>query len=151
MKTGKLGLLAAVALLVPCMVSGQETAEPATPVTGDTGAATVIFFREKKMLGAAIRFKVRENGVELCKLGSGSFCTLQVPAGTHLYDVHTEAKDQLTMDVKPGETYYVVSSISMGVIAGHPKLTVTDKATFDGMKEKLKDNTGKDLKTKDEK
>ena len=151
MKTGKLGLLAAFALLVPCMVSGQETAEPATPVTGDVGAGTVIFFREKKMLGAAIRFKVRENGVELCKLGSGSFCSLQVPAGTHLYDVHTEAKDQLTMDVKPGETYYVVSSISMGAFAGHPKLTVTDKATFDGMKEKLKDNTGKDLKTQDDK
>ena len=127
MKTGKLGLLAAFALLVPCMVSGQETAEPATPVTGDVGAGTVIFFREKKMLGAAIRFKVRENGV------------------------HTEAKDQLTMDVKPGETYYVVSSISMGAFAGHPKLTVTDKATFDGMKEKLKDNTGKDLKTQDDK
>jgi hypothetical protein len=151
MKTGKLGLLAAVALLVPCMVSGQETAEPAAPVTADTGAATVIFFREKKMLGAAIRFKVREKGVELCKLGSGTFCTLQVPAGTHLYDVHTEAKDQLTMDVKPGETYYVVSTISMGAFAGHPKLTVTDKATFDGMKEKLKDNTGKDLKTQDDK
>jgi hypothetical protein len=103
------------------------------------------------MVGAAIRFKVRENGVELCKLGSGTFCTLQVPAGSHRYDVHTEAKDQLTMDVKPGETYYVVSSISMGAFAGHPKLTVTDKTTFDGMKDKLKDNTGKDLKTKDDK
>jgi hypothetical protein len=154
MRTRKLGLLAAAALLVPCWVSGQDAAAPAAaaaPVAGDAGDGTVIFFREKKMVGAAIRFKVRENGVELCKLGSGTFCTLQVPAGTHLYDVHTEAKDQLTMDVKPGETYYVVSTISMGAFAGHPKLTVTDKATFDGMKEKLKDNTGKDLKTKDEK
>ena len=69
-----------------------------------------------------------------------------MPAGTHQYDVHTEAKDQLALDVKPGETHYVVSSISMGAFAGHPKLTVTDKATFDGMKDKLKDNTGKDLK-----
>ena len=153
MRTGKLGLLAAAALLVPCWVSGQDAVAPAAAVavTGDAGAGTVIFFREKKMVGAAIRFKVRENGVELCKLGSGTFCTLQVPAGTHQYDVHTEAKDQLTMDVKPGETYYVVSTISMGAFAGHPKLTVTDKATFDGMKEKLKDNTGKDLKTKDDK
>ena len=151
MRTRKLGLFATAALFVSCMVSAQEAAAPATPVAGDAGAGTVIFFREKKMVGAAIRFKVRENGVELCKLGSGTFCTLQVPAGSHQYDVHTEAKDQLTMDVKPGETYYVVSSISMGAFAGHPKLTVTDKATFDGMKDKLKDNTGKDLKVKDDK
>jgi hypothetical protein len=149
MRTRKLGLLATGALLVSCLVSAQDAAAPAAAVAGDAGAGTVIFFREKKMLGAAIRFKVRENGLELCKLGSGTFCTLQVPAGQHQYDVHTEAKDQLTMDVKPGETYYVVSSISMGAFAGHPKLTVTDKATFDGMKDKLKDNTGKDLKTQD--
>ncbi len=149
MRTRKLGLLATGALLVSCLVSAQDAAAPAAPVAGDAGAGTVIFFREKKMLGAAIRFKVRENGLELCKLGSGTFCTLQVPAGQHQYDVHTEANDQLTMDVKPGETYYVVSSISMGAFAGHPKLTVTDKATFDGMKDKLKDNTGKDLKTQD--
>jgi hypothetical protein len=129
MRTRKLGLCATAALFVSCMVSAQDAAAPATPVAGDAGAGTVIFFREKKMVGAAIRFKVRENGVELCKLGSGT----------------------LTMDVKPGETYYVVSSISMGAFAGHPKLTVTDKTTFDGMKDKLKDNTGKDLKTKDDK
>ena len=106
----------------------------------------MIFFREKKMMGAAVRYKVRENDVQLCKLGSGTFCTVQAPAGTHHYAVHTEAKDQLTLDVKPGETYYVVSSISIGAFAGHPKLTLSDKATYEGMKEKLKDNTGKDLK-----
>lgn len=153
MKKIRMGLIAAAALLVPSLGSAQDVAPAATatPVAGDTGAGTVVFFREKKMVGAAIRFKVRENGVELCKLGSGTFCNLQVPAGTHLYDVHTEAKDQLTLEVKPGETYYVVSTISMGAFAGHPKLTVTDKATFDGMKEKLKDNTGKDLKSADDK
>jgi hypothetical protein len=33
----------------------------------------------------------------------------------------------------------------MGFMAGHPNLSPSDKAAFDGMKEKLKDNTGKDL------
>ena len=160
MRTTKMGLLAVAAMLVPCLGWAQDAAAtaaatpaaptaPTAPVAADAGTGTVIFFREKKMVGAAIRFKVRENGVELCKLGSGTFCNLQVPAGTHVYDVHTEAKDQLTLEVKPGETYFVVSTISMGAFAGHPKLTVTDKATFDGMEAKLKDNTGKDLKTDD--
>ena len=148
MNTKKLALLAAAALLVPCLASGEDVAAATTPAASGAETGTVIFFREKKMMGAAIRFKVRENEVELCKLGSGTFCSLQVPAGSHQYDVHTEAKDRLTLEVKPGETYYVISAISMGAFAGHPKLTVTDKATFDGMKAKLKDNTGKDLKEK---
>ena len=138
-----IGLLMAVAAFAPWSANAQESAAPAASATGN---GTVIFFREKKMIGAAVRFKVRENGAELCKLGSGTFCSLQVPAGAHQYDVHSEAKDQLALDVKPGETYYVISSISIGAFAGHPKLAVTDKATFDGMKAKLKDNTGKDLK-----
>jgi hypothetical protein len=138
-------------LLVPAFAGAQDPANAAASAPAadaSTAGGTVIFFREKKMMGAAIRFKVRENEVELCKLGSGTFCTVQASAGTHLYDVHTEAKDQLSLEVKPGETYYVVSSISMGAFAGHPKLVVTDKATFDGMKDKLKDNTGKDLDAK---
>ena len=149
MKTRTMTVLMAVGLLAPCFAGAQDTAAPGAATA--SGGGTVIFFREKKMLGAAIRFKVRENDVQLCKLGSGTFCTVQVPAGTHLYDVHTEAKDQLSLEVKPGETYYVISSISMGAFAGHPKLTVTDKATFDGMKDKLKDNTGKGLADKDDK
>jgi hypothetical protein len=145
MKNRNLGLLVIAGMLLPWGANAQDAATPSASESA-SGNGTVIFFRERKMMGAAIRFKVRENGTQLCKLGSGTFCSVQVPAGTHQYDVHTEAKDQLTLDVKPGETYYVVSSISMGAFAGHPKLTLTDKATFDGMKEKLKDNTGKDLK-----
>jgi hypothetical protein len=152
MKIRKACLVLAAALLVPAIAGAQDSVNaspaPAATSAADAGAGvgTVIFFREKKMMGAAIRFKVRENGVQLCKLGSGTFCKVEMPAGTHLYDVHTEAKDQLSLDVKPGETYYVVSTISMGAFAGHPKLAVTDQATFEGMKAKLKDNTGKDLK-----
>jgi hypothetical protein len=47
--------------------------------------------------------------------------------------------------------YYVIGGISMGFMAGHPNLTPSTKDAFDGMKEKLKDNTGKDLGGPDEK
>ena len=130
----------------PCVTLSQDNA-PTTPASDAAagGTGTVVFFREKKMMGAAISYKVRENGVELCKLGSGSFCTVQVPAGKHEYVTKTEAKDVLNMEVEPGETYYVQASISMGVAAGHSNLAPSTKETFDGMKAKLKDNTGKDL------
>ena len=98
-----------------------------------------------------MRYKVRENGVELCKLSNGSYCSVPAPAGKHSYDVHSEAKDILNLEVETGETYYVISGLSMGVMAGHPNLAPSTKEAFDGLKAKLKDNTGKDLESPDKK
>ena len=141
----------ALAILMPLAASSQEPAATATATaTAATaaetaGGGTVVFFREKKFAGAAISYKVREKGVELCKLKSGTFCNVQVPAGKHEYEVHSEAKDVLTLEVEPGETYYVVGAMSVGFMAGRPNLSPSNKTSFEGMKAKLKDNTGQDL------
>lgn len=139
----------AAMLMVPLAAVSQDgaTAPAAAPASDAAagGAGTVVFFREKKMMGMAVSFKVRENGVELCKLGSGSFCTVQVPVGKHEYVTQTEAKDVLTLEVESGETYYVQTTISMGMMAGHGNMAPSTKEAFEGMKAKLKDNTGKDL------
>jgi len=147
MKTKILGAAIALTVLTPFAASSQDSAAPPAGAATDTSATTgtVVFFREKKFAGAAVSYKVRENGVELCKLKSGTFCTVQVPVGKHEYEVHSEAKDVLTLEVESGETYYVIGAISMGFMAGHPNLSPSDKAAFDGMKDKLKDNTGQDL------
>ena len=144
-----------VALLAPLAALAQDTAAPASTAPAASvapaadaaggGTGTVIFFREKKFAGSAIRYKVRENGVELCKLQSGTYCKIDVPAGKHEYVVHSEAKDVLTLEVESGETYYVIGGITVGVFAGHPNLSPSDKATYEGMLPKLKDNTGQDL------
>ena len=39
--------------------------------------------------------------------------------------------------------------LSVGFLAGRPNLSPSDKGTFDGMKAKLKDNTGQDLDSDD--
>ena len=70
---------------------------------------------------------------------------MQVPVGKHEYVTQTEAKDVLKLEVDSGDTYYVQASISMGVMAGHGNLAPSTKEAFEGMKAKLKDNTGKDL------
>lgn len=135
----------ALAALAPFAAYPQEAAPAAPAAAPAEETGTVVFFREKKFAGAAISYKVRENGVELCKLKSGSFCTVAAPVGKHEYVVHSEAKDVLTIEVEPGETYYVVGALSVGFLAGRPNLSPSDKATFDGMKAKLKDNTGLNL------
>jgi hypothetical protein len=147
---------AAIAALVlaPCAFSADPAPAVAAAPAADAAAGgngTVVFFREKKFAGSAIRYKVRENGVELCKLASGTFCSVQVPVGKHAYEVHSEAKDLLNLEVESGETYYVIGGISMGFMAGHPNLSPSTKEVYDGMKAKLKDNTGKDLGGPDDK
>jgi hypothetical protein len=136
----------ALALLAPFAANSQDTAAAvvaAAPADASTG--TVVFFREKKFAGAAVSYKVRENGVELCKLKNGSYCTVKASTGKHEYVVHSEAKDVLTLEVESGETYYVVGGISVGFLAGRPNLSPSAQATFDAMKAKLKDNTGQGL------
>jgi hypothetical protein len=108
--------------------------------SGDKG--TVVFFREKKFAGGAVSFKVREGEQELGKLSSGTYFVAAVPSGPHAFIVHSEAKDVLNLEVEPGETYYVQGSISMGLMVGRPNLAPSSEATFNAMKDKLRDSGG---------
>lgn len=102
------------------------------------GKGQIVFFREKKFAGSAVRYKVREGESELGKLGSGIYFLQVVEPGTHEYTVHSETKDVLTLEVDAGETYYVQGTITMGILAGRPNLSPSDEATFVGMSSKLK-------------
>lgn len=124
------------------------TAAPDAPPTTETanrlvgapaeGMGQVVFFREKKFTGAAIKYKVREGETELGKLGSGTYFVASVAPGTHQYTVHSEAKDVLTLEVEAGETYYVQGSITMGFMAGRPNLSPSDESVFNAMADDLK-------------
>lgn len=127
---------------VPPAAATDAAAATAPMSTGKIGAppdgkGQIVFFREKKFAGSAIRYKVREGQTELGKLSSGAYFVLPVEPGTHEYVVHSEAKDVLTMEVEPGETYYVQGTVTMGFLAGHPNLSPSDQATFEKMSAKL--------------
>jgi hypothetical protein len=115
----------------PAVVQGHIAPPPA-------GKGQVVFFRPSKFAGAAFGFKVREGSNELGKLRSGNYFVAEVEPGAHQYIVHSEAKDILNMEVEAGETYYVEGTMTMGFMAGHPNLSPSDQATFDGMFAKLK-------------
>lgn len=102
------------------------------------GMGQIVFFREKKFAGAGVKFKVREGETELGKLSSGTYFVSSIAPGTHVYTVHSEAKDVLTIEVEAGETYYVQGSITMGILAGRPNLSPSDQTAFDGMAKELK-------------
>ena len=105
--------------------------------TADTG--TVIFFRPSRFVGGAIGFIVREGDKELGKLRNGKYFSLHVAPGKHSFVVHSEAKDVLTIEVDAGETYYIVGAVGVGFVAGRPNLALSDQATFEAAKDKMKE------------
>ena len=133
----------------PVMPESAAQPDPAPAVTAPApatagaigappeGKGQIVFFREKKFAGSAIRYKVREGTNELGKLSSGTYFVVPVDPGTHEYVVHSEAKDVLTLEVEAGETYYVQGTVTMGFLAGHPNLSPSDEATFQKMSAKL--------------
>ena len=123
--------------------SASASAKPAAASSGliaapPAGKGQIVFFRPAKFVGGAVGYKVREGAVELGKLRSGKYFVAVVEPGTHVYNVHGETKDELTMEVEAGETYYVQGTLGMGIVAGRPNLGPSDEATFMSLSKKLK-------------
>jgi hypothetical protein len=135
---------ASQAMAQPAPAASADAAAPAA--TGGAispppaGKGQIVFFRPSKFVGAMISYMVREGDTELGKISNGSYFVLATDPGTHVYTVHSEAKDNLTLEVEAGETYYVMSGVTMGFMAGRPNLTPSDEATFDPLQPKLKLN-----------
>jgi hypothetical protein len=126
-----------------------ESAAPAAPAAGGVvapgeigqppaGYGQIVFFRPSKFVGMAVGFKVREAGKELGLMKNGSYFVIAATPGRHEYEVHSEAKDILPVEVEAGEVYYVSGSLSMGVMVGRPNLTPSDAAAFEAVRTKLK-------------
>ncbi len=118
--------------------SAPSATGPGAIGTPPEGKGLVVFFREKKFAGSAIRYKVREGTTELGTLLSGGYFVHVAEPGAHAYTVHSEAKDVMNLEVEAGETYFVIGGITMGFMAGRPNLSPSDQAVFDSMKTKLK-------------
>ncbi len=119
----------------------KDTAPVSTPVqlpAPPTGKGQVVFYRKPMVSLVPFNWMVRENTVEICRMVAGTYCVATVDEGKHTFEVHSEATDKLTLEVDAGETYYVIGSISMGMIVNRPNITPTQKAQFDALSGKLK-------------
>lgn len=106
------------------------------PAPEDKGQ--IVFYREPKFAGGAIGFKVREGDAEIGKLRSGNYFVALVEPGRHEYNVKGETRDILPIEVEAGETYYVKTTVSMGILAGRPNLAPSDATNFLAVSKKLK-------------
>lgn len=116
---------------------------PAAPA--DKGQ--VVFFRKGGLFGAAISCAVHEKGEKLSSLPPGKYNVQIAEPGIHEYSVKSEATDTLRLEVEAGETYFAQCNVTMGVMAGRPNLSPSDRATFLNMSKKLKPAVNKPERT----
>jgi hypothetical protein len=113
----------AVAALGGCAAEGPLHKEVAASIpTVPAGKGRVYFYRADTMLGAAVTSDITLNGRVVGKSERGSFFFVDENPGSCKASASTEVERQLTFTLAAGETKYVKSTISMGVMVGRVNL-----------------------------
>ena len=139
-------LLAAVAAAAISVSAAPAFAQFAPGATGaaatlpapPAGKGLVVFYRKPMFSLIPFNWIVREGKTEICEMVAGTYCAAPADPGTHTYEVHSEVKNDLTLEIDASETYYVVGGIAMGMIVNHPTIAPTPKAQFDALSPRLK-------------
>ena len=101
-------------------VSGQD-------LQPEEGKGLVVFYRTKKMGGAAIKFSIKDSERSYGQLKNGTIIKIQVEPGEHLFWSQVISSDAITLNIEEGEIYYVQGTVKMGAITGRPKFNQVDE------------------------
>lgn len=134
MKMTKLMLVCAMsALTAPALpaLANAAAAEEAVPTIPPPppGMGQVVFYRSSRM-GMLVSCRVREGEQVVNRLPPGKYFVHQTTPGAHAYNVRSEARDVINVEVEEGETQYVRCAIGMGIGVGRPNLSPQDAADF---------------------
>ena len=85
----------------------------------------IVFYREKKSKGAALRFQISDGGgVSVGNLSNGSTFHVYLEPGQHTFRVRApslDGSDSVTLNVVAGGTYFLQGEILWGWPTGRPK------------------------------
>jgi hypothetical protein len=113
-----------------------ETQTPVAPVVTlpeginapPAGKGQIVFFRPAGQPGFLLTFTVRENEAAVGRLQSARYFVHVAEPGIHEYEAGNN--DTMRMEIEDGETYFVVQSVQMGIVAGRAVLAPSNQAAF---------------------
>lgn len=110
-------------ILVGCAAEGPLHKEVAASIpTVPAGKGRIYFYRADTMLGAAVTSDITLNGRVVGKSERGGFFFVDENPGSCKASASTEVERELTFTLASGETKYVKSTVSMGVMVGRVNL-----------------------------
>jgi hypothetical protein len=127
----RLMTLFAAALLVAGCASGPKYSELAAkmpPIA--SGEGRIYFYRESSMMGAAVQPDIRLNGAVVGTSKPGGYFYVDRPAGNYVAAASTETEKTASFRLDAGETKYLKSAPSFGLVVGRIVITIEspDKA-----------------------
>jgi hypothetical protein len=114
--------LAPLLALVACASGPPFAPVPAQPPE----KAIVYVYRNARFFGDAVVYTVNAGGVPLVKLQPGGYIALVAEPRETEFSARTEATTSITLDLEPGETYYLKGGVGVGFLIGRPQLTLVD-------------------------
>lgn len=133
-------LLISLLALLP-LVCFASPAVSDTETSANTNNGTIVFFREKKAKGAAIRFSINDHaGAVIGSLSNGTVIRKELAPQEYTFTVRSpsvDGQDSITVKVTPGTTIYIKGEILWGWPAGRPKFTLTPESEAQSFVSKL--------------
>jgi hypothetical protein len=115
----KIALVAAGAALFAGCATGVKHSDMAAGIPSlKSGEGRVYFFRSSSMVGAAVQPEIRLDGQKVGESKPGGFFYVDRPAGNHVASASTETEKTVSFVLQPGETKYIRSSVSLGLMIG---------------------------------
>ena len=118
----------AVALGVSACASGPKMSDVSIPAL-KASEGRIFFYRDNSMMGAAIQPSVHLDGKVVGTSKPGGFFFVDAAPGSKEVATSTEVEKKLTFTLDRGQTRYVKTSISMGLLAGRVQPELVDDAT----------------------
>ena len=117
-----------VSILVLCF--GCSTAGPAFQAVSDVpqDKALVYIYRPSGIVGAGVRYHVAARGDRIVYLKPGGYFPYVAEPGEIEFWAQTEAKETITTDLEPGQTYYLKGTVGIGFAIGRPRFEFVDES-----------------------
>ena len=84
----------------------------------------VYIYRPAKFFGGGVYYDIRANGNVINTFYQGGYYPYYANPGEIEFSAKTEASSSVTIDVKPGQVYYLRGTVGIGFFVGHPHLDV---------------------------
>lgn len=108
----------------PANASASVAAAPAA-ADAEQSQATIYFYRPRRFVGSALKPSVFVDSTDVGRMHNGDSIKFSIAPGTHA--VYSNDKSTgLSLEAKPGQTYYVRIDIQVGAFKGHGGITLMD-------------------------
>jgi len=111
----------------PTNTQVTTTVTPAQPATPQK--VTVIIYRKNSFSGVAVTYDVYANEKYLTKVSNNTYFATQLDEGVVTFSAQTEQKITQTINLVPGNTYYLRCGVATGFWVGIPSLEFVPENT----------------------